>query len=633
MRFVPSITQSIFMLNLNFRSSATSFIQWGLSLLLLVAAGIHGRADDFGDISVTFTGLSSGETRHGYRPFNVRITNRSTSASHLVEIVIPNRSYSQSGNVLTELSRSVEVSPNSTVGLDLFQPAVPIYANDQASVRVDGRNVGETHSWSSFRNHAAQMGYGGGSAGVSGKGPFSILVSSSRSFNQSETQDGLLEAASPYLTTSARAIPGGGVGKLIDWHLSQISISQWPMNWLSYTAYDGIFLDEQEFQSAPPLVQSAIERYVTAGGFLALMNSKISGPPFDVDKIDKKSANYIQSHKGFGEVQLFRMEGASWFEGSDYSELLSGLHATELPWKNIPDSNDANSVFPIVDELRVPIRGFTALMLIFIILIGPVNFFILSKMNKRIWVIWTTPLIAGLTCVILFVYSLISEGVNSKELSRSMVFLDQSNNQFAYLGTLAYYCPLTPSEGLQFDNSTEVSPWISMNRWVSGTARSMNWDDGQRLTRGWIAARTPAHFYVRKAGTRRERLEISRDAQGNLIALNGLGSSIEELIYRNEQGERFELTGLEAGQSGLLRPMTGISESEKLVEPASMRDFYSNSVWTDIETNLDLEKIGPQMYMAVLDGDPFLGDPLNGRVNSDRKTVVLGKLEKTANPE
>ena len=56
-----------------------------------------------------------------------------------------------------------------------------------------------------------------------------------------------------------------------------------------------------------------------------------------------------------------------------------------------------------------------------------------------------------------------------------------------------------------------------------GSARTLDWTGGQHLTSGWVSARVPAHFMLRKSEPRRERVEVSRNDEGELVAVNGLG--------------------------------------------------------------------------------------------------------------
>ena len=66
---------------------------------------------------------------------------------------------------------------------------------------------------------------------------------------------------------------------------------------------------------------------------------------------------------------------------------------------------------PVIENLKVPTRGIILIMLAFIVVIGPVNMIYLSRRNRRTWMLWTIPAISLVTTLLVFVYSLVREGI------------------------------------------------------------------------------------------------------------------------------------------------------------------------------------------------------------------------------
>lgn len=599
-------------------------VRMTLIVALLALISIPAKAETFDDITVISADFTNGASIHGYKLFRFDIQNSSATKTHQVELQLPERAYNSNGNFIRNLTRKATVSPGASISLEMYQPAVPIYGMNMASVYVDGRNVGSVSAWGNLRNHASQGIYSSGSSGPFG--PYTILVGASRSFNQVAVQAEIQKATT--LGSGSGSSGHSSPSDLVFWNFSQTGVSQWPTSWLAYSSFDCVMVEADDFNAAPPLIREAVRKYVSAGGLLVLTDADPSSPPFPIDLQIDKSENNSVFRKGFGEVQLFRMRNNEWLQGDDYRILVSGLNLSLMPWKNQPDENSANAAFQVISDFNVPARGFVSVMLIFFLMIGPVNFFILSRMNRRIWVVWTTPLIALLTCAVLFIYSLISEGITSKQVSRSVIYLNHSENTYSYLGALAFYCPLTPSSGLKFETTTEVSPWISLNRWGSGSVRSLNWNDGQRLTRGWVSARSPAHFSIRKSGTRRERIEISTDVNGDPIALNGLGAEISELYFRKPDGTLMHLKNLPAGNSATLSKVPNApSAVGPVVSSNHIRQIYYSGAWRNMDQQIDHEQIQPGTYMALLKEDPFLEKPLDGKVEINSESLVIGILD------
>src|SRR5262249_61142071 len=80
------------------------------------------------------------------------------------------------------------------------------------------------------------------------------------------------------------------------------------------------------------------------------------------------------------------------------------------PWKQVLPPPAATRRFPIVENLRIPVRGMFIVMLLFAFLIGPLNIRILTRKKRRIWLLWTVPSISLLACLALAGYMFFSEG-------------------------------------------------------------------------------------------------------------------------------------------------------------------------------------------------------------------------------
>ena len=81
-----------------------------------------------------------------------------------------------------------------------------------------------------------------------------------------------------------------------------------------------------------------------------------------------------------------------------------------------------------------------------------------------------------------------------------------------------------------------------------GSAREVDWTQAQQFRRGWVSARVPAHFHLRKSESRRERVQIENHA-GQLEAVNGLGASIKSLWFADADGKIMG-GNIAAGQKG-----------------------------------------------------------------------------------
>ena len=68
----------------------------------------------------------------------------------------------------------------------------------------------------------------------------------------------------------------------------------------------------------------------------------------------------------------------------------------------------------IVSDVNVPVRGLLVVVIFFAIGIGPVNVWLLSRRQKRMWLWWNVPAVSLATCLAVFAYSLFSEGISGR---------------------------------------------------------------------------------------------------------------------------------------------------------------------------------------------------------------------------
>src|SRR5262249_19864909 len=151
-------------------------------------------------------------------------------------------------------------------------------------------------------------------------------------------------------------------------------------------------------------------------------------------------------HIGLGRCFAFDAAQISSLSKSEISRIIDAVDSSGRIWQTLPNLDTANQTFPVVENYRVPVRSTAFVMLLFVIAIGPTNLIVLSRMNRRIWLLWTTPAISFLTCLLVFAYSYLREGVTPDTRISSITILDQAHNRAASIGMTAFYCPLTPSQ-------------------------------------------------------------------------------------------------------------------------------------------------------------------------------------------
>jgi hypothetical protein len=414
---------------------------------------------------------------------------------------------------------------------------------------------------------------------------------------------------------------------------AELPIAEWSDTWLSYTPYDVIALTGAELNAMPPAARSALFSYAECGGNLLVLGAA------DVPKTWRPSQKILLSNgtcfdSALGECFVFSGNYVNDIDSPSAKKIMSAAMRSATMARSTPDENSANGSFPVVANVKIPVRGIVFIMLAFVIVIGPVNMFVLARKNRRTWLLWTIPAISFATCSLVYVYSLFREGVTPDARIEGLTFLDQPDRRAITLGTEAFYCPLTPSAGLFFGTETEATPLVSVGGGYSGgSRREMDWTQSQHLERGWISARVPAHFQIRKAETRRERLEIEHSGN-QLLAVNGLGATIRSLVLADESGRIYSAANIAAGKKAVLFTDPQSHLTQRLGARAYFEKFGFMIGDNFSETNIT-DYLLPGSYIADLETNPFLENGLGEKAKTSRvhsRAVVFGILEKASQP-
>jgi hypothetical protein len=582
------------------------------------------------------------DTTHGYVEYRFRVENSSTTDKHEVTLTMPRYSGGPGwGQFIQNMRATVVVDPDSIKVVSLMQPYVRL-GSSGVGVTVDGREHSEGIQLNTFVNRGPENHpYGWGAPKAPGFGsilkilcprpldmtlqneayktavgvPPSPAVSSMGSRSGTYVEKGSPHNGKSYMYYMIHQFAG-----------SDVAVSQWSENWLPLGPYDGIVLTGTDFEGSPANVQNAIVRYVEAGGSLTLLGRAKLPPTWA--KAETREGLDVH-YPGFGACLVQPKGDVTTLSPEAWRVLDESWKKSSRAWNQVTSPTDAHRAFPVVDNVAIPVRGLFIFMFVFVILIGPVNLYWLSRTGRRLWLLWTVPVFSLLTSGLLFVYMAITEGWHGHLRAEAITLLDERTGHATSLGWLGYYSPMTPSSGLRFDRDTELSPHImnDMSRRGSGRANTpltINWTDGQLLETGWITAKVPIHFLVRRCDNRRERLPL-RKAGADLFAVNGLTADVASLWLADKEGHVYKASDLRAGAEVKLD-----RTSDKASVPADvLRDGFSDR-WLNLMRAAETSPLGllqPGSYIAVMNDLPFVEPGYTQTQSRKLRSVVYGILK------
>lgn len=567
-------------------------------------------------------------TTHGYMEYRFAINNKS-DRQHQVTFYFNSPGSGGYGETsISNASTTVLVEPKSEATATILQPPVSFtYYTPSLRIRIDNgreQHLNFTASIHGYQRH-----------GYSGSGNVcNILVSNKITANQRELiERGTLEPEKQEEQENTMTSGMGGYSFLRHsagptyavWQ-SEVPIEQWSDQWLSYTRFDCVVINDDDMQGMKPEAFRAVRRYVEMGGMLVILDARSPQLPKHWNAAGERFAAGITRYDAIlGEAYVMPTGGN---EESGIKSLRETMFKVAQRYENIMSAatNDAATLersVPLGISYGVPVRSLVVLVIFFALLIGPVNMMTLGFLKRRVWLIWTIPLtsiVASFTVLGLVVFS---EGVKKVTGVKSVTILDQRRGEALTSGIAGFYRTFSPPGGVVFSNSTEVTPVIGN---MEGLSLGLQTAGEQHLTQNWIRPRIPSFFHLRKVASSNVRLAF--DWNGEPTVTNGLGVKISDLAVISPDGKRYSVDLLEPGQKANLK-----LEADRTVAEEHAK-FKASSSFDSQLSRSSLPALARGTYTANIEGvSPFLEPGIENMKSHTQVNAIYGIFSGDGMPE
>ena len=610
------------------------FLIFTLSIISILLPGSARRAFalKFGPVTINSIPLyeTHEETRRGYAGYLYQVKNTSKE-DHRVRIEWPDSDLRAfRGHCLKNTTRSVKIGAGQTAHVWLYQPAIQAWGGG-ATVYVDGRRqkdrlrVEEGHT--ALSDHETVMlaaaslhggysspSYSSSPGGMSPYSPSMAMPAGASSYSFSNNTAVILASrglSGEFRDDLAKALK--------DCHIvrSAQQPRQWPTNWVVYSRFDGVVISRSEYAELSPEAQGALADYLSVGGAVWVR-------PDDGGSTATGSLSTLTDAVGFGELITGR-RSESQFESA---VRVRTYHASD--WS---DPEQAADRLPVTKKRRAPVWAFLTFLVVYAVGIGPVLQIVLRRMRRRLWMVWILPASALVLCLFAFIWSYVSEGFYGAANIRSVAILNQKTGRASSIGWAGFYSPLTDGGGLTFSASTVLQPqWQNLDYSEESRSVSIDWTNGQHLTDGWLLAKTPLHFRFWKVEPRREKVALRLDSSGTATATNALGADIETIRVHFPDDSWWSAERIPAGATVKLKRINppGIEKRNRSSFFTLIEGYSAGSgTGSMLENAVDCK---PGMYVAQVDGHPFVNTAITNPAVDKGETLVIGQfeVEKTA---
>jgi hypothetical protein len=242
------------------------------------------------------------------------------------------------------------------------------------------------------------------------------------------------------------------------------------------------------------------------------------------------------------------------------------------PYGDNPEFN--NFLIPNVGV--APVGQFQFLITLFVLAIGPLNYWLLKRRKKLPLLLATVPAAAAGVTLLLFLYGMMVDGVAVRARTRTLTLLDQRDGEAVCWGRLSYYAGIAPREGINIARDQAMYPiypqWAVQTRFGNSRLplRELVWDDQQRLADGWLQSRTPTQYQAIVARPSTKRLDLRATAEGLRVA-NRLGVDVTHLAVQDHDGKFYWCENLAAGQGQVVPAV-----EQETIAPKMRRLFTDN---------------------------------------------------------
>ncbi len=254
-------------------------------------------------------------------------------------------------------------------------------------------------------------------------------------------------------------------------------------------------------------------------------------------------------------------------------------------------------------------------VLLFALLLGPINLFVLNKYKARIMVFVSVPVISIICCTMVFVYFLLFE-YNRLELFRqSFTLLDNNSGVAITFGSELIVSGKTLNNELAFPLSSVIYAYDLTYRNVYGVTKEIRLDKDQNFTYEWIKPKVPLAYYVKSKETAKFRLEV-KESENEIEFINGLGSDIDEIYILSEDGKNLcKAFGIGAGKNGRASVYIdnfSYNPSSKLLIKNNFRGLLKKEKPLDKYAK---DCLKPGEYIAKLRTNPFMRQNFDSRAS------------------
>lgn len=414
-----------------------------------------------------------------------------------------------------------------------------------------------------------------------------------------------------------------------------------PSDWKGYTGLDAILFDRDTWLSLGNGPKRAILEWVRLGGTLHLYFSKSESPEFSTRDLGIEGLNPPPGERYQAKFSLGTIEVKEWNGKELPSSLVNSYGKMKLRSKELGEDYRGKD-WTLAEKLgEKPFNSFLlfGILLVFAILVAPVNLFYFAGKGKRHRLFYTTPIISIGACLVIVALIFLGDGLGGKGYRAGFADLQSgeeerrlylSQEQFSRTGVIL-------NTGFKSEEDLLIEPvrprdsvFFALHR-RSGQSTVYNYTDNL-FAGGFFRSRSEQAFLLRSVEPTRARIEFRsppEDDKGPVL-VSSLPTGLGEFFYQDGNEKIWK------SPSGTITP-PGDTIPLEPASPAAFNDFIEEQV-AAMSDNLgdriaELSAAPNRFYAIPVDPSAYLITTHAGIRWADDRILLSGTVETPAQPE
>lgn len=355
-----------------------------------------------------------------------------------------------------------------------------------------------------------------------------------------------------------------------------------PADWRAYAGFTDLWMLAKEWRNLEPRSRSAIADWIAQGGHLYIVPR--DDPDAALGALDPpgRSDDGARWVHGVGWTKIGRMAGGdldtAWAAGEHVSAspTMPGLLASDY---------DSWALLTGIGDAAMRIGLILLFLIVFAVLIGPVNLFVFCRGTRRQRLFWTTPLISVSASLLLSLVVVFQEGTGGRGLRVTTALLLPDENRMIVGQEQITRTGALLATGFDTGEPALIEP-IGLGG-VRGARTGSDMEvSGTRYGGRWFVSRSVQAHYVQAARPSRGRIEMRPALIGGdpPEITSTIDAPIEKIFVVDAGGNTWTADRIEPGVARRLRPASR-GEQESWIAAFSEKTGPRLAGWVETVAN------------------------------------------------